>query len=124
MNGPDIFVDTNICIYLLNGDTALAELLQDQSLCISIITEIELYSYQHRNAAATQILDSFMQSISIIGIEETIKKNTIQIRKNAKLKLPDCIIAASAMTYNLPLITADQGFKKINRLDLILYEKN
>jgi len=122
MNGTDIFVDTNICIYLLDGDMVLSEMLQGQSLYISIITEMELYAYHSNNAASLQVLDTFLQSISVINIEEKVKKRTISLRKTTKLKLPDCIIAASSMAYNIPLITADKGFKKIEDLDLILYD--
>jgi len=122
MNGTDIFIDTNICIYLLNGDVILAELLQGQNLYVSIITEMELYAYHGYSATAIQVLDTFLQSVSIINIEEKVKLKTIEIRKASKLKLPDSIIAASALTYKLPLITADNGFKKVNHLDLILYE--
>ncbi|HEY8780965.1 MAG TPA: type II toxin-antitoxin system VapC family toxin [Mucilaginibacter sp.] len=124
MNGTDIFIDTNICIYLLNGDIVLAEILQGQSLYLSIITEMELYAYHGYNSSAIQVLNNFLQSVSIINIEEKVKINAIEIRKQAKLKLPDCIIAASAISYNLPLITADRGFKKVQHLDLILFENN
>jgi predicted nucleic acid-binding protein len=122
MNGTDIFIDTNICVYLLNGDTVLAELLQGQNLCLSIITEMELYAYHGNNPLSISILDAFLQSVSIINIEEKVKLNTIKIRKKTKLKLPDSIIAASAITYNLPLITADKDFKRVDHLYLILYQ--
>jgi predicted nucleic acid-binding protein len=122
MNGTDLFIDTNICIYLLNGDIVLAELLQGQNLYISIITEMELYAYHSDNPSAIHILDIFLKSISIINIEEKVKINTIEIRKRSKLKLPDSIIAASAVSYGFPLITADKGFRKVNHLDLILFE--
>lgn len=122
MSGTDIFLDTNICIYLLNGDTILAELLQEQNLYLSVITEIELYSYHSNSPPAIQILNNFFQSVTVINIEEKVKTRTIEIRKNFKLKLPDSIIAASALTYNLPFITGDKGFKKIDLIDLILYD--
>ena len=122
MNGTDLFIDTNICIYLLNGDVVLAELLQGQNLYISIITEIELYAYHSFNSSAGQVLNNFLESVSIINIEEKVKISTIEIRKLAKIKLPDSIIAASAIAHNLPLITADKGFKKVQHLDLILFE--
>jgi len=124
MNGTDVFIDTNICIYLLNGDIVLSEILQGQSLYLSIISEMELYAYHGNNPSAIQVLNNFLQSVSIINIEEKVKINTIEIRKQAKLKLPDSIIAASAMSYNLPPITADQGFRKVKDLDLILFENN
>jgi predicted nucleic acid-binding protein len=123
MNGTDIFIDTNICIYLLNGDFVLAELLQDQNIYISIITEMELCAYHSYNPQSLRTLNTFLESVSIINIEEKVKINTIKLRENKKLKLPDSIIAASALTYNLPLITADKGFKKVDQIDLILYDK-
>lgn len=124
MNGTNIFLDTNICIYLLNGDVILSEILQDQNIYISIITEMELYAYHGNNSSSRKILNSFIESVSIVNIENEIKLNGIKIRKNTKLKLPDSIIAASALTYKMPIISADKGLKKIDNIDLILYEKS
>jgi hypothetical protein len=124
MNGTDVCIDTNICIYLLNGDAVLAELLQDQHIYLSIITEMELYAYHGDNSSALRILNNFLQSVSVINIDEKVKLSTIEIRKKTKLKLPDSIIAASALTYNLPLITADKAFKRVEFMDLILYENS
>ena len=44
------------------------------------------------------------------------------LRRIYKTKLPDAIIAATAMVHGLPLITADVGFKKIEglRLELLI----
>lgn len=39
MNGNTLFLDTNIILYLLDGDQTLAELLNDRQLYISVITE-------------------------------------------------------------------------------------
>ena len=38
------------------------------------------------------------------------------------VKLPDAIIAATALYLDLPLLTADTGFQKIQDLKLILLE--
>ena len=122
MSGTDIFIDTNICIYLLNGDVKLANLLQDQSIHISFITEIELFAYHGNTAASIKILNAFINSVTVLDVTTDIKQKTIDIRKSYKLKLPDSIIAASALTKNLPFVTADKGFDKISNLDLVLYE--
>jgi len=124
MNGTNIFLDTNICIYLLNGDVIVSEILQDQNIYISIITEMELYAYHGYSSSSLKILNSFIESVSIVNIEEGIKLNAIKIRKNTKLKLPDSIIAASALTYKMPIISADNDLKKIGNIDLILYERS
>jgi len=122
MNGADAFVDTNICIYLLNGDVNVAELLQNLNLYISIITEMELYAYHSDDPLAIKILNGFVESVSIVNITETVKIRTIETRKKSKLKLPDSIIAASALVLNMPLITADIAFKKVEDLELYLYK--
>jgi predicted nucleic acid-binding protein len=56
----------------------------------------------------------------IIDINYYIKQIAINIRQNARVKLPDALIAATAMQQNLTLVTADKGFCKIPDLDLLL----
>jgi len=51
-----------------------------------------------------------------------IKQETIRIRQLYKIKLPDAIIAATAIVEGLTLVTADKGFKKIENLSLILLD--
>jgi len=121
MNGDKIFVDTNICIYLLNGDRVLAEFLQNQNVYISVITEMELYVFDN-NESSNKILDDFIASVNVLEIDDQIKRQTIKIRKSTKLKLPDSIIAAAALVNNIPFLTADKALKRVPDLDLILYE--
>jgi hypothetical protein len=47
---------------------------------------------------------------------------TICLKKNY-LELPDSIIAATAISLKLPLITSDKQFKTIEHLNLLYYEK-
>lgn len=122
MSGNDIFLDTNTCIYLLNGNKILADFLEGQKIFISIISEIELFAYKGSNLKAIEILNDFIESVEVIDLDQTIKSITIEIRKTFKLKLPDSIIAASAISNNLPFITADKAFKIVKKLDLILFE--
>ncbi len=44
---------------------------------------------------------------------------TIQIRRLYKQKIPDAIIAASAIVVNVPLVMADIDFQKVESLQLI-----
>ncbi len=52
-----------------------------------------------------------------------IKLKAIQIKQKYKLKLPDAIIAATAICYNLPFLSADSDFKKIKELHLIFLDR-
>jgi predicted nucleic acid-binding protein len=42
MSGNDFLLDTNAILYMLDGDAALAELLYNERLYLSIITEIRV----------------------------------------------------------------------------------
>ena len=59
----------------------------------------------------------------IINIDEKIKQITIEVKKNSTMKLPDSIVAATAISLKLPIITSDKHFKNVKDLNLIYYEK-
>ena len=47
MNGNKIVLDTNIVLYILDGNNELATILDRMELFVSVISEIELLGYQH-----------------------------------------------------------------------------
>jgi predicted nucleic acid-binding protein len=124
MSGNKIFIDTNIAIYLLDGDTSLAEILNQKHLYLSLfITQLELLGYQGLTKQQEQQIEYMLENSVVIDINNKIKQEVIKLRRNYNIKLPDCIVAATAMYLDLPLITADKGFNKIEELNLMLYEK-
>lgn len=122
MNGNKLFIDTNIILYLLNGDKTLVNLLNNQTIYISFITELELLAYPGITVKDQIKIREFLSSCIIVDIDDRIKKEVVLIKKKHKLKLPDSIIIASAIYYNLPLISADVQFKHVEELDFFLYQ--
>ncbi len=47
MSGNKFLLDTNAVLYILAGDEILADLLNGERLYVSIITEMELLSYNY-----------------------------------------------------------------------------
>jgi predicted nucleic acid-binding protein len=123
MNGDSIVVDTNIVLYLLNGDKTLATLLNERRIYVSFITELELLGYIGLSAKDKLQITSFLSACQIIDITPHIKEKTVFFRNTYSLKLPDSIIAATSLFLGIPFITSDKAFSKIKELDLILYEK-
>lgn len=123
MNGNKLFLDTNIILYLLNGDETLAELLNQKQLYISVITELELLAYKNITVKEEKVILEFLSQCKIININSKIKLETIRLRKLFNTKLPDSIIIATALYLDLPLITSDIEFRKVDELTLIHYEK-
>jgi predicted nucleic acid-binding protein len=59
----------------------------------------------------------------VVSIDNQIKQQYKKLRKSHKMKLADSVVAATALTLNIPLITADKQFKSISALQLIQYGK-
>lgn len=122
MNGSNILLDSNIVLYFLGGEETLMPLLEEKRLYISFITQLETLGYKSITEKESRMIKSFLNECIIIDINPLIKDITIKLRREYSLKLPDCIIQATALYLNIPLITADTDFKKVKELDLILFE--
>ncbi len=123
MSGDKLFIDTNIAIYLLSGDETLAILLNDKNLYISFVTQLELLGFNNLIKKEEKMIQSFIDQCTVIDINSRIKDKVIELRKAYKIKLPDSIIIASSLYLDIPVITADKGFKKVEELNLLYYEK-
>jgi len=122
MNGNQLFIDTNIILYYLNGDTTLLPVLEDKQLFISFITQLELLSFKEITQPEIKMIEGFLKHCTIIEMSSMVKENTILLRRKYGLKLPDAIIAGSSLYLNVPLFTADKGLSKIKEIDLIYYQ--
>ena len=122
MSGNSLLIDTNIALYLLNGDNTIAELLDGKDVYLSFISELELLGFQDLRDEDLPLIEEFLNSCIIVDLNQAIKKITIELKRAQKIKLPDAIIAATSKYMNLPLISADQGFEKITELQFINYE--
>ncbi len=120
MSGDSIVVDTSLVINLFNGVNEVRELITGRNLFVSIITEIEVLSFPNITPSDAQLLKSFLSECYIIDIESAIKDITINIRSKYKVKLPDAVIAATAIYFDLPLFTMDKGFRKITDLQAVI----
>ena len=125
MGRKDFLIDTNVAIYYFG--LALpkeSEKYIDQILVgkyfISVINRIELLGFKEINKNESEAINSFIANSTIFDLEEDIIIETIKIRKNYAIKLPDAIIAATCLVNNCSLISNNiKDFDKIARLHLI-----
>ena len=117
MNGKDILLDTNAVLYALS-DLKYLKILKGYTLFISFITELELLSYPSISDKDKRIIKKFISKTTIFDVSEQIKENTIYLRKKYKLKLPDAIISATALSYNMVLMTNDKELFKLKDIEI------
>jgi predicted nucleic acid-binding protein len=63
-----------------------------------------------------------LNSCFIAEINPDIKKTTKHLMQTYPIKLPDAIIAATAMYLDLPLLTSDTAFQKLPDIKLVLFD--
>jgi predicted nucleic acid-binding protein len=121
MTGNKILVDTNTLIYLLNRHPALEPFLEKDWL-FSFITEIELLGKPGITQLEIQTIKGVLGVCMKVEHVEDINEITIQLKQWHKIKLPDALIAATAVYQKVPLLTFDKGFTKIKEINVILLE--
>lgn len=95
----------------------------DFAIGISFIPEMELLGVFSISKIQKQAMQRIIKECFVIEMSSAIKNSAIQIKQKYKLKLPDAIIAATAIFYEVPFISADADFKGIKELKLLFLEK-
>ena len=117
-----ILLDTNAIISLLKNEGNLLETISKASaVYISVISELEFFSFSRLMANDINLFRKFLKRISVIDLKQSDLKlmdKVIEVRKNYHLKLPDAIIVASAITNNAVLISQDKELSKVKELSL------
>jgi len=122
MNGNSIVADTSLLINFFNGVDLAREILEDRTIWIATITEIELLCYPDLTTKEETLITSFLDHCIRQDLTRTVTDKAIAIRKEYRLKVPDAIIAATALVSDLPLVTMDSDFNNVSTLDVIVAE--
>lgn len=107
--GQKYLIDTNSLIDAQmkklpeNGLAFLADAI-NENFTISFITYIEFLGYKD----ATQASKDFIGLAAVIEINKDIIDACIDLRKQTRIKLPDVIIAATALVNNLTIVTNNE----------------
>lgn len=120
--GKKYLIDTNSVIDYLDDKLPekANELIDDIDSRISVITRMELLAWPGARNEQTIILNEFINASEIIALDEPVVLKAIDIRKTYKTKLPDAIIAATALVNELIIITLNtKDFDKIDGLEVL-----
>lgn len=119
--GQRFLIDTNILIEFqakklpASGQNFVAQTI-DKEFTISIINKIEILGH---HSVVKQTRD-FVNLANAIELDKNVADKTIELRRSHKIKLPDAIIAATALLSNMTLITRNTlDFQNIKELKMI-----
>ncbi|CAA9303414.1 MAG: hypothetical protein AVDCRST_MAG56-5625 [uncultured Cytophagales bacterium] len=115
-------IDTNVIIDYLSGkyeNTVLGwlDIQFERGVNISVINRIEALAFQFTDSEEHRLMHEFIAGSVVLPLNEHVADQTIRIRLANKVKLPDAIIAATALVFNMTLLPRNTSdFNKI--LDL------
>lgn len=118
-------LDTNAILYYLKDDSNAVSLLREifaheTPIYVSAITELELFAYSSLSAQEEALIEEILTTISVIPVDSHIARLASLVRRQYRLKVPDSVIAATAMFTGRTLVTRNtRDFKTITTLSLL-----
>lgn len=111
--------------YLVSSQwrTYLQDLLTGKRLFVSFVSEIETLGYKGISDESKTVIRQFLNECVIIDLNALTKNIVIDLKQVYNIKIPDAIVMATSLYLNIPLITADADFKKVDQISLIYYER-
>jgi predicted nucleic acid-binding protein len=125
MSGDRLLLDTNAIIQLLTGNPAMSDIAASAGfLATSVICQLEFLSYPPLDDVSRRAFLRFLSRIRVFGVhpsDSDLIRETVALRVESRLKLPDAIIAATALVNDCILVSADAHFRKLVRVPLQTY---
>ena len=125
MEIKEYLIDSDVLIEYLRGIKKAYNFLLKENfkgkLWISVINVMEIYSGRDtKSPKKERIINEFLNSFKIIPINKEIAIKAGKIRRDYQKPFADAIVAASALAYNLFLVTRNKKhFAKIENLKVI-----
>ena len=126
MNGKRYLLDTNAVIQLLAGNQSLIKMVEDSDfLAISVISKLEFLSYpdltEDENNAFSELLEE-LTVFDLMASDSALMQEAVAMRIDGGLKLPDAVIAATALVNGCEVITNDAHFAHQKRVQARTYD--
>jgi predicted nucleic acid-binding protein len=111
---PNVIFDTDVLVDHLQGIREIGA--EFGGSAYSSITRAELYSGR---GADEGVIDRLLDQFDEIPVHQRIAEEAGRIRRGGSLRLPDALIAATAVVLDRSLYTRNaRDFRKVRRLDL------
>jgi len=124
MNGIDYLLDTNFIIGLLKEDPETMKLLAGVGSVIearrcgfSSITRMELLGFPGLGSDEEQVIAERLSQLNYLGVTPLVEDEAIRLRRRYSIKLPDAIIAATALVHGAVLLTHDKALRNLLHAD-------
>lgn len=110
-----MLLDSNIIIYAAQPEhEELRRLIASQPSSVSAISVVEVLGYHQLSQTERKHFEEFFGVAEILGVTDLVINEAVRLRQQKKIKLGDALIAATAITNDLMLVT-----RNVNDFDWI-----
>jgi hypothetical protein len=101
-----ILLDSNVLIYLMNGQKPkLFDWISQHHTAVSVITRIEVLGFHKLSDQQKWLAEQLLNMSRQLTISDDVVQRAILLKQQRAIKLGDAMIAATALTYQIPLAT-------------------
>ncbi|MDR2050159.1 MAG: PIN domain-containing protein [Deltaproteobacteria bacterium] len=123
MNGK-LLLDTNIILGIFRGSPSITRALEahaDADMCVSVLTKMELLSFHSLTPEEEAFIMDLLSDVTIIPLNPDVEETAIRLRRATHRKMPDAIVAASAVVAGAVLVTCDRELAATSFPELITF---
>ena len=118
MSGVKYLLDTNFILGMLKSTPEVLALVGSAHLmahqcAYSAVTRMELLGYPGITADEDVLIRQRLAQFTYLAISTVIEDKAIELRRSRRVKLPDALIAATALCHGLDLLTMDAGLQSV-----------
>jgi predicted nucleic acid-binding protein len=110
MNGK-LLLDTNIILGIFRGTPSITHALEAHvgaDMCVSVLTKMELLSFHSLTPEEEAFIVDLLGDVTIIPLNPDVEEIATRLRRATRRKMPDAIVAASAVVAGAILVTCDR----------------
>ncbi len=113
--------DTNILIAYLNGEARIFAILsrwkqERRVLYVSVATVTELFAHPLITDKEGRRIETFLSFFTILPFDVRLAKHAAFLKRRYTLSFPDAVIAGTAWSKGIPLITRDKQLFKVKEV--------
>lgn len=118
--------DSSVLILFLNDALApvhvqtLNDALDAGRGQISAVVRAEVLAWSGHTALSLSVADEFLDAFQLVSVDAAVANEAARIRREHGLKMPDALIAATALVQSATLVTANsRDFRRVPALGLV-----
>lgn len=120
MSGIKYLLDTNVILGMLKSTPEVLAMVGSADLmahqcAFSAVTRMELLGYPGITAGEDALIRQRLAQFTYLAISTAVEDKAIELRRSRQVKLPDALIAATALCNGLDLLTMDLGLQAVMR---------